>query len=157
MDNPFSGPATGSGYAARTAAGGQMDLFIAHLTQEAYDAFRLARSGVPASSPMPEQVPTNQTDAAWQPQTEGIRHRLTRLTPSSLAAVLFTKALPGGRELVLVGFNNAMQLVGYRVGLTSDSFAADFRQATLRRGHEHGPRRRCPVRSRSGRALNASP
>jgi hypothetical protein len=26
--------------------GGQMDLFIAHLTQEAYDAFRLARSGV---------------------------------------------------------------------------------------------------------------
>jgi hypothetical protein len=34
--------------------------------------------------------------------------------------------LPGGRELVLVGFNNAMQLVGYRVGLTSDSFVQIF-------------------------------
>ena len=105
--------------------GGQMDLFIAHLTQEAYDAFRLARSGVdhPATT---EKVPTNQTDATWQPQTDGIQHRLTRLTPSSLAAVLFTKALPGGRELVLVGLNNAMQLVGYLVGLTSDSFQQIF-------------------------------
>jgi tricorn protease len=115
------------GLRSADGSGGQMDLFIAHLTQEAYDAFRLARSGTPASPPMPSK--SSMKDAApWEPQTEGIRHRITRLTPSSLSGVLFAKGLPGGRDLLLVGVNDAQQMVGYRVGLTSESFAQVFAQ-----------------------------
>jgi len=80
----------------------------------------LARAGT-AGPATTNDVAANQTAAAWQPQTDGIQHRITRLTPSSLAAVLFVKPLSGGRDLLLVGLNDAMQLVGYRVGLASES------------------------------------
>lgn len=113
------------GLRSADGTGGQMDLFIAHLTQESYDAFRLARSGT-TSPTAKETNGTAKSDATWEPQTDGIAHRITRLTPSSLAAVLLAKALPGGKDLVLVGVNNAMQLVGYRVGLASESFQQIF-------------------------------
>ena len=105
--------------------GGQVDLFIAHLTQESYDAFKLARSGTANPASTNTNATTNSA-ATWEPQADGIAHRITRLTPSSLAAVLLAKALPGGNDLLLVGVNNAMQLVGYRVGLTSESFQQIF-------------------------------
>ncbi len=113
------------GLRSADGTGGQMDLFMAHLTQESYDAFRLARSGTTSPAAKETNV-TVKSDATWEPQTDGIAHRLTRLTPSSLAAVLLAKALPGGKDLVLVGVNNAMQLVGYRVGLASESFPQIF-------------------------------
>ena len=55
--------------------GAQEDIFIAHLTQEAFDAFKLARSGaaVPAQAEVDDASKKN-TD--WQPQTEGIRTAL---------------------------------------------------------------------------------
>lgn len=107
--------------------GSQLDLFIAQLTQEAYDAFKLARAAV--DNPGKGDNLDASVNVSWQPQTEGIQHRITRLTPSSLAAVFFAKALPGNRELLLVGLNNASQLVGYRVGLASDSFKQIFVRA----------------------------
>lgn len=106
-------------------ADGQMDLFISHLTREAYDAFKLVRSGA-GSAVQTKTEPAIAGAASWQPQTDGIARRRTRLTPSSLASVLITAALPGGRELVLVGLDNAGQLVGYRVGLASESFTQIF-------------------------------
>lgn len=113
------------GLRSSDGTGGEMDLYAAHLTQEAYDAFKLARSGAtrPAAA---DPKSSSKSESDWQPQTEGIQHRLTRLTPSSLASVLLAKALPGGREVVLVGLNNATQLVGYRVGLNNESFQSLF-------------------------------
>lgn len=106
-------------------SGGEMDLFVAHLTQEAYDAFHLARSGAMAASAT-EAKTAPAGDAAWKPQTEGIRRRTTRLTPAALANVLLAKALPGGRDLLFVGLDNTGRLVGYRVGLASESFQQIF-------------------------------
>ncbi len=110
-------------------ADGLMSLFVAHLTQEAYDAFKLARSGA-GSAVAPEPKAPALGAATWQPQTHGIARRLTRLTPSSLASVLVVQALPGGRDLVLVGKTDAGQLVGYRVGLTSESFTQIFAKSS---------------------------
>ena len=105
--------------------GAQEDIFIAHLTQEAFDAFKLARSGaaVPAMAAAGE---TKTKTSDWQPQTEGILHRITRLTPVSLGGVLYMKAFPNGRELLVLTTNAMGQLLGYRVGLTSESFKQIF-------------------------------
>ena len=106
-------------------ADGQMDLFVTHLTQEAYDAFKLVRSGA-GNAIETNPAPALAGAASWQPQIDGVARRRTRLTTSSLASVLFTAALPGGRELVLVGLDNAGKLVGYRVGLASESVTQIF-------------------------------
>ncbi len=105
--------------------GAQEDIFIAHLTQEAFDAFKLARSGatVPAQA---EVNDASKKNTAWQPQTEGIRHRITRLTPVSLGGVLYMKVFPDGRELLVLTTNAMGQLLGYRVGLASESFKQIF-------------------------------
>lgn len=113
------------GFRSPDGSEGQMDLYIAHLTQEAYAAFKLARSG--ADHVVKANVDdTAKSGGSWAPQTDGIQHRITRLTPVSLASILYTKALPGGQDLLLVGVNNAMQLVGYRVGLVRESFEQIF-------------------------------
>ncbi len=103
----------------------QEDIFIAHLTQEAFDAFKLARSGA-GLPPKADSKDTNKNTTAWQPQTDGIRHRITRLSPVSLAGVLYMKVFPDGRELLVLTTNATGQLLGYRVGLASESFKQIF-------------------------------
>jgi len=105
--------------------GAQEDIFIAHLTQEAYDAFKLARSGG-AGPAEAEAGDRGKKNPDWQPQTEGVLHRITRLTPTSLGGVLYMKAFPDGRELLVLTTNAMGQLLGYRVGLTSESFKQIF-------------------------------
>lgn len=105
--------------------GAQEDIFIAHLTQEAFDAFKLARSGAAVAAKAKAGEATTKT-ADWQPQTEGILHRITRLTPVSLGGVLYMKAFADGRELLVLTTNAMGQLLGYRVGLTSESFTQIF-------------------------------
>jgi tricorn protease len=102
--------------------GGQVDLFVAHLTQESYAAFKLARSGTEASW----QTDTNKSESTWQPQTASIQHRITRLTPYSMDNVAYLKAFPGGREALVVAVNGLGQLVGYRVGVADASFTQIF-------------------------------
>ncbi len=105
--------------------GGEMDLFVAHLTQEAYDAFRMARAGAVAV-PAAEAKTAPSGAAPWTPRIEGLRHRITRLTPASLANVVIAKALPGGRDLLFLGIDHTGRQVAYRVGLTHDSFEQIF-------------------------------
>jgi tricorn protease len=105
--------------------GAQEDIFIAHLTQEAFDTFKLARSGA-AVMPPAKAKEASQKTGDWQPQTDGIRHRLTRLTPISLGNVLYLKVFPEGRELLVLTSDAMGQLLGYRVGLTSESFKQIF-------------------------------
>jgi tricorn protease len=111
-----------SGLRSPEGKGGQTDLFIAHLTQEAYADFKLARSGTGTTA----SAATNQADAVWQPQIDGIRHRITRLTPHSLDNVAYLQALPDGKELLVVAVNGLGQMVGYRVGITEESFTQVF-------------------------------
>ncbi len=105
--------------------GAEEDIFVTHLTQESFDAFKLARSGaaVPAQASANEATKKN---ADWQPQTDGIRHRITRLTPVSLGRMLYMKVFPDGRELLVLTTNDMGQLLGYRVGLANESFKQIF-------------------------------
>lgn len=100
----------------------QADIFIAHLTQESYAAFKQARAGTPASP----QAQANASASDWKPQTESIRHRITRLTPYSLDNVLSIKAYPDGKAILVLAVNGLGQMAGYRIGITEPSFAQLF-------------------------------
>ena len=108
-----------SGLRKSDATASQMDVYIAHLTQEAFDAYAQAQNGV-----NPEAAA--QPDSAWQPQAQGIRHRTTRLTPYSLSNMLFQAVLPDKANLILVVAEEPGSLVGYRLNLNSRAFAKIF-------------------------------
>ncbi len=94
------------------STGGQSDVYIVHLTQEAYDVFNEARNGL-----KPAAKPTTQMDNNWQPQVRGLRHRMTRLTPYSLISIQFKQVQPDGEGLILVTAEEPGVLVGYRLNL----------------------------------------
>jgi len=102
--------------------GRQADLFMAHLTQESYAAFKQARAG---TSTALEPV-TNESATTWLPQTDSIRHRITRLTPYSLDNVVSINAYPGGHAVLVMAVNGLGQLAGYRIGITDPSFTQLF-------------------------------
>lgn len=102
--------------------GRQADLFIAHLTQESYAAFKQARAGTTTGP----QAPANPSATEWKPQTDSIRHRITRLTPYSLDNVLSIKAFPDGKAVLVLAVNGLGQLAGYRIGITEPSFTQLF-------------------------------
>lgn len=101
------------------ATAGQMDLYMAHLTQEAFDLYAQAKNGV-----NPEAAAL--ADSSWLPQAQGIRHRTTRLTPYSLSNMLFKAVLPDKENLILVVAEEPGALVGYRLNLNSRAFAKVF-------------------------------
>ena len=93
------------------SSGGQSDVYIVHLTQEAFDAFIQARNGLkPGAQPAP-------TDNTWQPQVRGLRHRITRLTPYSLVSIQFKQVQADGEGLILVTAEVPGVMVGYRLNL----------------------------------------
>jgi tricorn protease len=102
--------------------GRQADLFIAHLTQESYAAFKQARAGTATAT----EKATNESATPWQPQTDSIRHRITRLTPYSLDNVVSIKAFPDGQAVLVLAVNGLGQLAGYRIGITEPSFTQLF-------------------------------
>ena len=65
-------------------------------------------------------------DPAWNPQTDSIRHRITRLTPYSLDSVLSINAFPDGKAVLVLAVNGPGQLAGYRIGITEPSFTQLF-------------------------------
>lgn len=102
--------------------GRQADLYIAHLTQESYAAFKQARAGTAtAMETGPNEGATN-----LQPQTGSIRHRITRLTPYSLDNVVSIKAFPDGQAVLVLAVNGLGQLAGYRIGIIEPSFTQLF-------------------------------
>lgn len=94
------------------ATASQMDVYIAHLTQEGHDAFTQARNGV---KPVAPATPAD----AWQPQIRGLRLRTERLTPYSLNNILCKKALPDNENMLLITAEEPGVLVGYRLNLRS--------------------------------------
>lgn len=103
------------------ASGGQSDVYIMHLTQEAYDAFTQSRNGLKPAAQQPAQ-----TDNTWQPQVRGLRHRVTRLTPYSLSSILFKQAQADGEGLILVTAEEPGVMVGYRLNLHSGALDKVF-------------------------------
>jgi len=101
------------------ATASQMDVYMAHLTQEAFDVYAQAKNGVKPESGIP-------VNHAWQPQAQGIRHRTTRLTPYSLSNLLFRAVLPDKENLILVTAEEPGNLVGYRLNLNNRAFAKIF-------------------------------
>ncbi len=94
------------------ATASQKDIYILHLTQEAFDGFNQARQGVKSAL-------RNATEAALEPQVRGLRHRTTRLTPYSLSNILFKKMLPDNETLIVLTAEEPGVLVGYRLNIHS--------------------------------------
>ncbi|MCP5426621.1 MAG: PD40 domain-containing protein [Gammaproteobacteria bacterium] len=94
----------------------QFDVEIAFLTQEAFDAFKSATQSVAGAVAV---------SADWQPQAEGLPHRLKRLTPFS-SVPLFNALTPDGQSLIVVVLENPARVVGYKVGIRNGSLQQLF-------------------------------
>ena len=94
------------------ATAGQTDIFIAHLTQEAFDDFTGARNGVQVAA-------QDKAKEKWEPQMRGLRHRTARLTPYSLTNILTKMVLPDNETLILITAEEPGVLVGYRLNMHS--------------------------------------
>jgi len=97
----------------------QVDVYIAHLTQEAFDDYTQARSGVKSASQA-------KPETGLEPQAQGIRHRTSRLTPYSLSNLLLKTALPDNENLVLITAEEPGYLVGYHLNIHSRSMNKIF-------------------------------
>lgn len=95
------------------ATTGQLDIFIAYLTQQAYDASR-----APEAASTTGPAATRPGDGDWQPQIDGIEHRTRRLTPFSITPAFFATT-PDNKSLVFVDVQSNGQAVCYRVDLRS--------------------------------------
>jgi tricorn protease len=105
----------------------QFDFYMAHLTQEGFDAFQLAANGVESAV---EKTPEGATKekgkkgtvsgaTSWQPQIQGIKHRTTRLTPFSILPV-FSHVSADNQYLVFVALEEPGRAVGYRLNLRNN-------------------------------------
>ncbi len=99
---------------------GQMDVYIAHLTQESYDRARgLAPRGTP---------PKPGTD--WQPQAAGLERRTQRLTPYSTDFAAFDLT-PDGQSLLFIDRDPTGRANGYKVAVQGGGLAPVFTKPAL--------------------------
>lgn len=101
------------------ATAGQKDIYIAHLTQAAFDDFTQARNGV-------QVVAQDKAAERWEPQGRGIRHRTARITPYSLTNMLAKTVLPDNETLILITAEEPGVLVGYRLNMRSHALDKVF-------------------------------
>jgi tricorn protease len=111
------------------ANAGQLDYYIAHLTQEGFDAFQIEASGMAPASPAMNKTETEKDGVppaiSWQPQMEGIQHRTTRLTPFSILPV-FSHITADNQNLIFVSLEESGRAVGYRLNLRNHSLSQLF-------------------------------
>lgn len=100
------------------ASEGQLDVFIAHLTQASFDHAR-------GLTPNPAPAPTD-----WLPQASGLSQRTQRLTPFSANIGVFTLT-PDGQSLVFIVREPTGRGVGYKVPVSGGGLAQVFAKPAL--------------------------